>query len=101
LRHLLNAAPLRWLGDVSYSLYLVHWFVLFALVESAQRLAGLNLRQFPPAASVVTALLLIGVSVALAGVTHRAIEVRGGQWLRRRLAVGRAQSRSRSALFPT
>jgi peptidoglycan/LPS O-acetylase OafA/YrhL len=101
LRHLLNAAPLRWLGDVSYSLYLVHWFVLFTLVESAQRLAGLNLRKFPPAASVVTALLLVAVSVALAGVTHRAIEVRGGQWLRRRLAVGRASSRSRSALFPT
>lgn len=101
LRHLLNSAPLRWLGDVSYSLYLVHWFVMFALVESAQRLAGLSLRQFPPAASVVTALLLIAVSVALAGVTHRAVEVRGGRWLRRRLEVGRAQSRSRSALFPT
>jgi peptidoglycan/LPS O-acetylase OafA/YrhL len=101
LRHLLNAAPLRWLGDVSYSLYLIHWFVLFALVQSPQRLAGLNLRQFPPTASLITALVLIAVSVALAGVTHRAIEVRGGQWLRRRLGGGLAPGRARSALSPT
>jgi peptidoglycan/LPS O-acetylase OafA/YrhL len=101
LRHLLNAAPLRWLGDVSYSLYLIHWFVLFALVQSPQRLAGLNLRQIPPAASAITALMLIAVSVALAGVTHRAIEVRGGKWLRRRLASGLVPGRARSALYPT
>jgi peptidoglycan/LPS O-acetylase OafA/YrhL len=101
LGNLLNAAPLRWLGDVSYSLYLVHWFVLFALVQAVRRLAGLSLREIPPAASVITVLLLIAVSVALAGVMHRSIEVRGGRWLRRRLAVGRPQSRSRWVLFPT
>lgn len=98
LRNLLNAAPLRWLGDVSYSLYLVHWFVLFALVQSAQRLAGLDLQHFPAAASLGATLLLIAVSIALAGVTHRAVEVRAGKWLRRRLAVRRAPG---SALSPT
>jgi peptidoglycan/LPS O-acetylase OafA/YrhL len=89
LRPLLNAAPLRWLGDISYSLYLVHWLVLSVLVETVQRLPGLSLRQLPPTGSLLAALSLIGVSVALAAVTHRVIEVRGRQWLRRRLVIGR------------
>jgi peptidoglycan/LPS O-acetylase OafA/YrhL len=89
LRRLLNAAPLRWLGDISYSLYLVHWLVLCALVETVRRLPGLSLRQLPPTGSLLTALSLIAVSVALAAVTHRVIEVRGRQWLRRRLVAER------------
>jgi peptidoglycan/LPS O-acetylase OafA/YrhL len=89
LRRLLNAAPLRWLGDVSYSLYLVHWFVLFALVQTVRRLPGLSLRQLPSTASLLATLSLIALSIALAAVTHRVIEVRGRQWLRRRLSVGR------------
>jgi peptidoglycan/LPS O-acetylase OafA/YrhL len=88
LGRLLNVAPLRWLGDVSYSLYLVHWFVLSALVGTVRRLPALSLRQLPPTASLLTALLLIAVSIALAAATHRVIEVRGRQWLRRRLAIG-------------
>jgi peptidoglycan/LPS O-acetylase OafA/YrhL len=89
LRRLLNAAPLRWLGDISYSLYLVHWFVLFALVETVGRLPALSLRQLPPTASLLAALSLIVVSVVLAAVTYRVVEVRGRHWLRRRLVVGR------------
>jgi peptidoglycan/LPS O-acetylase OafA/YrhL len=98
LRRLLNAAPLRWLGDISYSLYLVHWFVLFALVETVRRLPGLSLRQLPSMASLLAALSLIVVSVALAAVTHRVIDVRGRQWLRRRLMVGRAHGAAELAV---
>jgi peptidoglycan/LPS O-acetylase OafA/YrhL len=97
LRRLLNAAPLRWLGDISYSLYLVHWFVLFVLVETVQRLPGLSLRQLPWMGSLLATLLLIVVSVALATVTHRVIEVRGRLWLRRRFSAGSHQL----AAFPT
>lgn len=101
LRHLLNAAPLRWLGDVSYSLYLVHWFVLFLLVDSVQRLAGLRIREVPPTLSLLAVLLLIALSVALAGVTYRFVEVRGRQWLRRRLAIGRSAPTHRPLRHPT
>lgn len=88
LRPLLNTAPLRWLGDVSYSLYLVHWFVLFAMLQLVQRLPGLSLRKFSPMDSLLTALSLIAMSVALAGATYRVIEVPGRQWLRQRLTSG-------------
>jgi peptidoglycan/LPS O-acetylase OafA/YrhL len=92
LGRLLNAS-LRWLGDVPYSLYLVlylvHLFVLFALVQTVRRLPGLSLRQLPPRASLLAALSLIALSIALASVTYRVIEVPGRQWLRRRLTVGR------------
>ena len=91
LHGLLNAAPLRWLGDISYSLYLVHWFVLCALLEMVRWLPGLTLRQLPATASLLTALSLIVVSMALATITHRLIEVRGRRWLRQRLVVGQAR----------
>jgi peptidoglycan/LPS O-acetylase OafA/YrhL len=96
LGRLLNAAPLRWLGDVSYSLYLVHWFVLFALVQTVRHLPGLSLRRLSPPASLAATLLLIAVSVALAAITYRLIEVPGRQWLRRRLALGRSASSDRA-----
>jgi peptidoglycan/LPS O-acetylase OafA/YrhL len=43
----------------------------------------------PPTASLLAALSLIVVSVVLAAVTYRVVEVRGRHWLRRRLVVGR------------
>jgi len=98
LRRLLNAAPLRWLGDISYSLYLVHWFVLSALVGTVRRLPRLSLRQLPPTASLLATLSLIVVSVALAAVTHRVIEVRGRQWLRQRFVIGRPMAAAEFAV---
>jgi peptidoglycan/LPS O-acetylase OafA/YrhL len=52
----------------------------------------------PSMASLLAALSLIVVSVALAAVTHRVIDVRGRQWLRRRLMVGRAHGAAELAV---
>jgi peptidoglycan/LPS O-acetylase OafA/YrhL len=86
---LLNSPPLVWLGDISYSLYLLHWFVLFVTTEIARRLPGLDFAKLPRAPSLALIALLIAVSLALATLSFRFIEVTGRHWLRRRLDVGR------------
>lgn len=70
---LLGSRPLRWLGAVSYSLYLTHMLVL------------MNLRAlFDPAArpAVFFALTLV-LSLGLAGLSFRYLERPSQAWLRR------------------
>ncbi len=89
LSPLLNSAPLTWLGEISYSLYLLHWFVLFVATEIARRLPGLDFANLPLAPSLALITALIAVSLALATLCFRFIEVTGRRWLRQRLDVGR------------
>ena len=63
---LLNSAPLVWLGDISYSLYLLHWFVLFVTTEIARRVPGLDFAKLPLAPSLLLITVLIAISLALA-----------------------------------
>lgn len=86
---LLNSPPLVWLGDISYSLYLLHWFVLFVTIEIARRVPGLDSAMLAPAPSLLLITLLIAISLALATLSFRFIEVTGRRWLRQRLDVGR------------
>ena len=89
LSPLLNSPPLVWLGDISYSLYLLHWFVLFITTEIARRLPGLDLANLPLASSLALIAALIAVSLTLATLSFRFIEVSGRRWLRQRLDFGR------------
>jgi peptidoglycan/LPS O-acetylase OafA/YrhL len=86
---LLNSPPLVWLGDISYSLYLLHWFVLFVTTEIARRLPSLDFANLTLASSLALITVLIAVSLALATLSFRFIEVTGRRWLRQRLDVGR------------
>jgi peptidoglycan/LPS O-acetylase OafA/YrhL len=85
---LLNSPPLVWLGDISYSLYLLHWFVLFVTTEIARRLPSLDFANLTPTPSLALITVLIAVSLALATLSFRFIEVTGRRWLRQRLDVG-------------
>ena len=86
---LLNSPPLVWLGDISYSLYLLHWFVLFVTTEIARRLPSLDFANLTLASSLALIAVLIAVSLALATLSFRFVEVTGRRWLRQRLDVGR------------
>ena len=78
-----------WLGDISYSVYLLHWFVLFVTTEIARRLPGFDFAKLPLAPSLALIAALIAVSLVLATLSFRFIEVTGRRWLRQRLDVGR------------
>lgn len=58
----LAAAPMRRLGDLSYSLYLWHWPILIFLVAESGSIG------------LIEGLLVIGLSMAAAWATHRWIE---------------------------
>jgi peptidoglycan/LPS O-acetylase OafA/YrhL len=86
---LLNSAPLLWLGNISYSLYLLHWFVLFVITEVVRMLPGIDLASLPLGNSLSLMAAMIGVSLALATLSFRFIEVSGRRWLRERLDIRR------------
>jgi peptidoglycan/LPS O-acetylase OafA/YrhL len=86
----LNSPPLVWLGNISYSLYLLHWFVLFVTTEFARLLPGRDLASLSLAGSLISMGILIVVSLALATLSYRFIEVTGRRWLRERLDVKRS-----------
>lgn len=79
----LNVRPLVWLGDVSYSLYLIHGFVEYATT----RLLGLGLgihdrKALPVDWSMALLAAMVTVCLLLAGPAYRRIEVGGRRYLR-------------------
>jgi peptidoglycan/LPS O-acetylase OafA/YrhL len=68
---ILPRIPLRWLGRVSYSLYLWHWPVL---VLGPSLLAGGDLEATPSIDPTLVPVLLVGASLVLAALSWRLIE---------------------------
>ncbi len=78
VRVLAGVRPLRWLGGISYALYLIHWPVLVAL------------RHADPSPGVLADAIAVGVAVALAWLSGKFVEtpVRSRQLIGRPLALG-------------
>lgn len=59
MKRLLDVAPLRWLGKISYSLYLIHFVVLFTLLNALRSYVSLPfVLATVPALSILCAALL-------------------------------------------
>jgi peptidoglycan/LPS O-acetylase OafA/YrhL len=91
LRRLLTTRPVQFLGEVSYSLYLVHMPITLFTISWV----------FPPTRSALlcASISLIG-SLAIATAFRRWIEIPGMQWLRQRNeldVIFPAQSGARAA----
>jgi peptidoglycan/LPS O-acetylase OafA/YrhL len=80
---LLNAAPLLWLGEVSYSLYLVHGLVRYAVSESLAQWGGITRTEtIGVVPSLALSALMIGACLVLAAWTYNRIELTGRCYLR-------------------
>jgi peptidoglycan/LPS O-acetylase OafA/YrhL len=86
---LLNSAPLLWLGNISYSLYLIHWFVLFVTTEAMRTSPSADTAKLPAGLSLALITAMLTVSLSLATLSYRFVEVAGRRWLRHRLGVAR------------
>lgn len=76
LRSLLNYRPLTYLGDISYSIYLVHYPLQLAVyLVGAMGLVQLDFD------SPVTLAAFIGAVIVMSAATHRFIEMPGQKWL--------------------
>ncbi len=77
LHAVLSRRPVRWVGAISYGLYLWHWPVVVAVNEARTGLSGWTL-----------AAVRLGLTFGAATVSYYSIElpIRHGQWLRGRVA---------------
>jgi peptidoglycan/LPS O-acetylase OafA/YrhL len=94
---LLNSVPLLWLGNISYSLYLIHWFVLFVTTEAIRAGRAGDTAQLSAGLSLALITAMLATSLGLATLSYRFVEVAGRCWLRYRLGVARHPARDLAA----
>ena len=87
---LLNSTPFLWLGNISYSLYLIHGFVLFVTIEVMRTGPGADFAKLPVNLSVALIIAMLAASLGLASLSYRFVEVAGRRWVRGRLGVRRS-----------
>jgi peptidoglycan/LPS O-acetylase OafA/YrhL len=70
--------PLQWLGEISYSIYLVHFVVLYALATIIAEVTGnYALEHLSIPVRCITMAIGIALSIGLASLTYRFIEAPG------------------------
>jgi peptidoglycan/LPS O-acetylase OafA/YrhL len=89
---ILNAAPLVWLGDISYSLYLAHGFVQFLTTELLVGAGVQNTKNLSYLSSLWLLLAMLGATLLMAAFTHREVEIVGRTRLRKLLSAWRERS---------
>lgn len=82
---LLNAAPLVWLGNISYSLYLAHGFVQFLTTKLLVSTGVEKTTDLSFKTSVWLLLAMLGATLLMATFTYREVEIVGRSRLRKLL----------------
>jgi peptidoglycan/LPS O-acetylase OafA/YrhL len=100
LSRLFHSRPLKWLGTVSYSIYLTHFFVVLIFPSVIKRVLGVDLWTGMPLEGgqwiiaygrnafegTVAYALALALTFAFSAFTYRWVETPGREWTRRWLA---------------
>ena len=99
---ILNAAPLVWLGDISYSLYLAHGFVQFLTTKILVSAGVQKAADLSYTSSVSLLLAMAAAALLMAAFTYREVEVVGRARLRKLLRPRSERSpRQNSTIAPS
>ena len=99
---ILNSAPLVWLGDISYSLYLAHGFVQFVATKLLTSASVQNPHDLSAASAAGLLVAMVGATLLMAAFTYREVEIVGRSRLRQLLrppaerSPAKSQRKSRS-----
>ena len=94
-----NIAPLVWLGEISYSLYLIQGFVQYAAAKGFDALGIRHLAALSAGESLALMLPMLVLSILIAGATYSRIEIAWRRHLRDLLGE-RRKTRPADALGP-
>lgn len=84
LKTILNIAPLTWLGNISYSLYMVHMPIVFSfLVAKMINPAPADTGPIPFSTAWMIAFILMALSILLATITYYFIEKPMRGWIKK------------------
>lgn len=84
-----NVAPLIWLGDISYSLYLIHGFVKFVAAKLLGAFGGQLNSDLSSGASLALMVVMIAVCFLSATATYSSLEVAWRRYIRDLFGRGR------------
>ena len=82
---ILNSAPLVWLGDISYSLYLAHGFVQFVATKLLTSASVQNPHDLSSTSAAGLLVAMVGATLLMAAFTYREVEIVGRSRLRQLL----------------
>lgn len=92
VRRILRSAPLRWLGAISYSLYMAHYLVIYIVAQLVLRLA-------PPTAAGGDSLPQLPLGIALAVYAGMTVAILILSWLTWRWVERPCRAISRQLIF--
>lgn len=80
-----NSAPLVWLGNISYSLYLAHGLVQFVVTRLLTSAGAQNPAHLSSASAIGLLVAMAGATLLMAAFTYREVEIVGRSRLRQLL----------------
>jgi len=80
-----NVAPLVWLGNISYSLYLIHGFLQFLVGKLLGRFGVQDHAELPSTASLGLTIAMVAICLIAAHLSYNYVEVGCRQYLRKLL----------------